>query len=92
VGPAAAVRPGHEHVLLSRYFCGVGAVSRTAPFWITVMVNGVLAVVEPALSCSPPGFDARGRVTVLGWSSSLVVVVVRPPESLAVSWITREEG
>jgi hypothetical protein len=58
---------------------------------IAVKVKGVLAVVALSVSCSPEGLDWSVRLTVLGWMVTLVVVVI-PPESLAVNWISRYEG
>jgi hypothetical protein len=56
-----------------------------------VTVKGALAVVGPAVSRSPEGFDPKVRFTVLGWRLT-PAVAVRPPESLAVSWSSRYDG
>jgi hypothetical protein len=88
VDPGAAVGPGHEPELPAPDRRGVGAVSWTAPFWITVMVNGALAVVAPAVSWRPLLLVAMVRFTVLGWRVTLVVAVM-PPESVAVSCSSR---
>jgi len=89
----SAVGPRHEHVVLffPRYFCGVGAINPICAFTIAVMVNGVFAVVALSVSCSPAGFDWNVRFTVFGWMFTLVVAD-RPPESVALSWISRYDG
>jgi hypothetical protein len=68
-----------------------GAVSWRVSLTIAVTTNGALAVVEPAVSCSPEGLDWRVRFTVRGWRVTLVVVD-RPPESVAVRRISRDDG
>jgi outer membrane biosynthesis protein TonB len=58
---------------------------------IAVTTNGALAVVEPAVSCSPEGLDWKVRFTVRGWRVTLAVPV-NPPESLAVRRISSDDG
>jgi hypothetical protein len=55
-----------------------------------VTVKGALAVVGPAVSRSPEGLVRKVRFAVLGWRLTLVLAVM-PPESVAVSWTSRND-
>ena len=58
---------------------------------ITVRVNGVTDDDALTLSCSPDGLEAKDRTTVFG-SRRTLVVVLRPPASVAVSSSSTYDG
>ena len=58
---------------------------------MTAFTKGAVAVVVPAVSCSPDGAVCMVRFTVCGWMFTLAVPV-RPSLSVAVSWISRYDG
>ena len=58
---------------------------------MTVRVNGVTELELPTVNDSPLGTDANVRSTVFGCSVTLVVLV-SPPESVAVSWSSMYDG
>src|SRR5258706_12979085 len=72
-------------------FCGVGALTVLVEPWMTVRVNGAVPLVAPTVSCRPTGLDANVRSTVLGCTLT-EVVLVRPPESVAVRRNSRYDG
>src|SRR5829696_8485432 len=58
---------------------------------ITVRLKLAVLVVDPTVSCSPPGVVWKLRVTVRG-SSWRDTLCRRPPESVAVSCSSRYDG
>src|SRR6187549_1460558 len=71
--------------------CGAGALTESVEPTIAVRVNGVVWLVDPTARVSPAGIDANVRSTVCG-SSRTVVVLVKPPESVAVNRRSRCDG
>jgi hypothetical protein len=71
--------------------CGELALTELDEFTITVRVNGAVPLLEPTASCSPLGLEANVRSTVRG-SRRTLVVLERPPESVAVSCSSRYDG
>ena len=63
----------------------------SAEFTISVRTNGAVPVNVASVSVRPLGTDCIERSTVCGWTLT-EVVDWRPPESVAVSWISRYEG
>ena len=58
---------------------------------MTVFENGVALVVLATDSCNPDGEELKVRLTVIGWRSTLFVVVT-PFESVAVRRSCRYDG
>src|SRR5262245_31425174 len=58
---------------------------------IRVRLKGAVELVLPTVSCSPDGTDWKLSETVCG-SSWRLLTSCAPPESVAVSWISRYEG
>jgi hypothetical protein len=72
--------------------CGVGAMIESVDPAITVRLKGVVAgPYDAMLTCKPLGTDWNVSVMVCGYRAMLVVVD-RPPESVAVSCRTSQEG
>ena len=71
--------------------CGVIALTVLLEPTITVRVKVALAVAPPTASWRPPGVVWKVSCTVLG-SSRSVLVVLSPPESVAVSLESRYDG
>src|SRR5690242_2335108 len=74
--------------------CGEGALTEFAEPTTTVVVNGVVWAAEfnvRSVSFRPPGLVLNVRFTVTG-SSRTLLVDVSPPESVAVSWISIQQG
>ena len=67
---------------------GDGAVMRCEPPTITERLNGVAEELLSKATSRPEGFVAKPRLTVLGWSTTLLVSV-RPEESVAVRMSSR---
>src|SRR5262245_57071176 len=71
--------------------CGVGALIEFAEPMMTVRVNGAGSEEPSTTSWSPVGLLWKVRLTVFGCSITLVEEVA-PPESVAVSTSSRNDG
>ena len=90
----AAARPSLQ--LRHRYCatpssCGDGALTDVTERAITVRVNGVASVSLAKESCRPDGALASVTLDVFGFSG-IVLVVLRPSSSVAVSESSRWDG
>src|SRR4051794_30461166 len=73
------------------YNCGVGPLTVLVEPWMTVRVNGATWLVAPTVRFSPAGLLTNVRSTVLGCTLT-VVLLVSPPESVAVIRNSRYDG
>src|SRR3954453_5173635 len=74
--------------------CGEGALTEFAEPTTAVTENGVVrgaSLTTRSPRTSPPGLVLKVSTTVFG-SSRTLVVEVRPPESVAVSWSSSQHG